>query len=201
VEGISGERTNRLRLLVLAEALTEEQLSIYDLLMQPSPELTDTERSQVKWVTESLLEALKREKPDELPKKFTRELYVEKVRRRLPARVRELLIRRTEHLRPSRLIRLSDDWKASVPQTQTARTDTLIHVDRLQRGEGISSLSLSRKPGGSEAVERAEKCRWVRWDPPVYMVNCALAPGSFVATPVSILTLLVMLPSVLSEIV
>jgi type I restriction enzyme R subunit len=78
VEGISGERTNRLRLLVLAEALTEEQLAIYDLLMRPSPELTDTERSQVKWVAESLLEALKRQKPDELPKKFTRELYVEK---------------------------------------------------------------------------------------------------------------------------
>lgn len=84
----------------LSENLDEEQLAIYDLLMRPAPELTDTERKQVKKVAESLLELLKREKLvldwrkeqraraavrlaveetlDELPEKFTTDLYEDK---------------------------------------------------------------------------------------------------------------------------
>jgi type I restriction enzyme R subunit len=84
----------------LAENLNEEQLAIYDLLMRPAPELTEAERKQVKKVAESLLELLKREKLvldwrkeqraraavrlaveeqlDELPEKFTTELYEQK---------------------------------------------------------------------------------------------------------------------------
>jgi len=84
----------------VAEALTEEQLAIYDLLIRPSPELSDSERAQVKRVAESLLDVLKREKLvldwrkeqrsrasvrlaveeklDELPEKFTRPLYAQK---------------------------------------------------------------------------------------------------------------------------
>jgi type I restriction enzyme R subunit len=84
----------------LAENLDEEQLAIYDLLMRPAPELTDAERKQVKKVAESLLELLKRERLvldwrkeqraraavrlaveetlDELPEKFTTDLYEQK---------------------------------------------------------------------------------------------------------------------------
>jgi type I restriction enzyme, R subunit len=46
----------------LAEGLDEEQLTIYDLLMRPAPELTEAEQKQVKRVAESLLAVLKREK-------------------------------------------------------------------------------------------------------------------------------------------
>jgi len=81
----------------LAENLDEQQLAIYDLLMRPAPELTEAERNRVKSVAESLLELLLREKLvldwrkeqraraavrlaveeklDELPDKFTPELY------------------------------------------------------------------------------------------------------------------------------
>jgi hypothetical protein len=76
VDGISGERTHRRRLLVLAEALTKEQLATYGHLMRPSPELTDTEKSQVEWVAESLLEGLKRKKARRAAGKFTRQLCV-----------------------------------------------------------------------------------------------------------------------------
>jgi type I restriction enzyme R subunit len=84
----------------LAENLDEEQLAIYDLIMRPAPELTDAERKQVKKVAESLLEVLWREKLvldwrkeqqsraavrlaveeslDELPDKFTTDLYEQK---------------------------------------------------------------------------------------------------------------------------
>jgi type I restriction enzyme R subunit len=84
----------------LAEHLDEEQLAIYDLLMRPSPQLTEAERKQVRKVAESLLELLKREKLvldwrkeqraragvrlaveeqlDELPQKFTTDLYEQK---------------------------------------------------------------------------------------------------------------------------
>lgn len=84
----------------LAENLSEEQLAIYDLLMRPAPELTDDEKKQVKTVAESLLDVLKQEKLvldwrkeqqsraavrlavevklDELPDRFTRELYKQK---------------------------------------------------------------------------------------------------------------------------
>jgi type I restriction enzyme, R subunit len=84
----------------LAENLDEEQLAIYDLLMRPSPELTAAERKQVKRVAEGLLKLLKREKLvldwrkeqraraavrlaieehlDELPEKFTTDLYERK---------------------------------------------------------------------------------------------------------------------------
>ncbi|PZR99265.1 MAG: DEAD/DEAH box helicase, partial [Chloroflexi bacterium] len=84
----------------VAEALSEEQLAVYDLLMRPSPELSDAERLQVKRVAESLLDVLKREKLvldwrkeqrsrasvrltveeklDELPERFTRQLYAQK---------------------------------------------------------------------------------------------------------------------------
>ena len=46
----------------LAEGLDEEQLAIYDLLMRPAPELSESEQKQVKKVAESLLDVLKREK-------------------------------------------------------------------------------------------------------------------------------------------
>lgn len=84
----------------VAEHLNEEQLAVYDLLMRPAPDLTDTEIAQVKKVAESLLELLRREKIvldwrkeqrsraavrlavetklDELPDKFDTDLYREK---------------------------------------------------------------------------------------------------------------------------
>jgi type I restriction enzyme, R subunit len=84
----------------LSEDLTEEQLAIFDLLMRPSPELSDDERSQVKRVAEELLAVLKRgklvldwrkeqatraavrvaveETLDRLPEKYTRKIYAEK---------------------------------------------------------------------------------------------------------------------------
>ncbi|MDQ6878400.1 MAG: type I restriction endonuclease subunit R [Candidatus Dormibacteraeota bacterium] len=84
----------------LSEDLTEEQLAVYDLLMRPSPALTEAEKIQVKKVAQSLLEILKRgklvldwrkeqqsraavrlaveEKLDELPEKFTRQVYAQK---------------------------------------------------------------------------------------------------------------------------
>jgi type I restriction enzyme R subunit len=84
----------------LSENLTEEQLAIFDLLMRPSPELSEDEKSQVKRVAEELLAALKRgklvldwrkqqttraavrvaveETLDRLPDKFTRPIYAQK---------------------------------------------------------------------------------------------------------------------------
>jgi type I restriction enzyme, R subunit len=84
----------------LTEGLTEEQLAIFDLLMRPAPELSEDEKVQVKKVAEELLAILKRdkivldwrkeqntraavrlavaEKLDQLPEKFTRQLYAEK---------------------------------------------------------------------------------------------------------------------------
>ena len=46
----------------LAEGLDEEQLAVFDLLMRPSPDLTDAERTQVKRVADELLATLKRGK-------------------------------------------------------------------------------------------------------------------------------------------
>lgn len=82
------------------EEMTEEQLAIFDLIMRPSPELTDAEKNQVKRVAEELLTTLKRgklvidwrkeqqlrasvrltveETLDRLPEKFTRQLYSQK---------------------------------------------------------------------------------------------------------------------------
>jgi type I restriction enzyme R subunit len=84
----------------LSEGLSEEQLAVFDLLMRPAPELTDSERTQVKKVAEELLEILKRDKIvldwrkqqgtraavrvaveevlDRLPGKFTRQVYAQK---------------------------------------------------------------------------------------------------------------------------
>ena len=82
------------------EEMTEEQLAVFDLIMRPSPELTDAEKDQVKRVAAELLTTLKRgklvldwrkeqqlraavrltveETLDRLPEKFTRQLYVQK---------------------------------------------------------------------------------------------------------------------------
>jgi type I restriction enzyme R subunit len=84
----------------LSEGLTEEQLAIFDLLMRPSPELSEDEKAQVKKVAEDLLTTLKRDKIvldwrkeqstraavrvaveetlDRLPEAFTRQLYLQK---------------------------------------------------------------------------------------------------------------------------
>jgi type I restriction enzyme R subunit len=84
----------------LAEGLTEEQLAIFDLLMRPSPELSEDEEAQVKRVAQELLTVLKRgkivldwrkeqatragvrvaveETLDRLPEKFTRQIYAQK---------------------------------------------------------------------------------------------------------------------------
>lgn len=84
----------------VAENLTEEELAVFDLLMKPRPELTDTEVKQVKAVARELLELLKREKLvldwrkrqqtraavlitvqdilDKLPRAYTTEMYQEK---------------------------------------------------------------------------------------------------------------------------
>ncbi len=84
----------------LAEGLTEEQLAVFDLLMRPAPDLSDSERTQVKAVADELLAILKRDKIvldwrkeqatraavrvaveetlDRLPDKFTRQLYAQK---------------------------------------------------------------------------------------------------------------------------
>lgn len=84
----------------LSEDLTEEQLAIFDLLMRPSPELSEDEKSQVKRVAEELLAVLKKgklvldwrkqqatpapvrvaveETLDRLPDKFTRPIYAQK---------------------------------------------------------------------------------------------------------------------------
>ena len=84
----------------LSVGLTEEQLAIFDLLMRPSPELSDVEKVQVKKVTGELLAILKHDKIvldwrkeqttraavrvaveealDRLPEKFTRQLYAQK---------------------------------------------------------------------------------------------------------------------------
>jgi type I restriction enzyme, R subunit len=84
----------------LAEGLDEEQLAVFDLLMRPSPDLTDAERTQVKRVADELLATLKRgklvldwrkqqatraavrvaieETLDRLPKAYTRQIYAQK---------------------------------------------------------------------------------------------------------------------------
>jgi type I restriction enzyme R subunit len=46
----------------LAEGLTDEQLAIYDLLTRPGPDLSETEKREVKSVAEALLATLKRDK-------------------------------------------------------------------------------------------------------------------------------------------
>jgi type I restriction enzyme R subunit len=46
----------------LSEALTEEQLAVFDLLMRPAPDLSDAEEEQVKRVAEELLGVLTRDK-------------------------------------------------------------------------------------------------------------------------------------------
>ncbi len=46
----------------VAENLTEEELAVFDLLMKPRPELTDSEIKHVKAIARELLETLKREK-------------------------------------------------------------------------------------------------------------------------------------------
>jgi type I restriction enzyme R subunit len=84
----------------LSEGLSEEQLAVFDLLMRPAPELSDTELIQVKKVSAELLDLLKRDKIvldwrkqqstraavrvtveellDRLPEKFTRQVYAQK---------------------------------------------------------------------------------------------------------------------------
>ena len=81
----------------VSEHLTEEQLAIFDLLMRPSPELTDKEIAQVKRIADELLSVLRQEKfvldwrkeqatraavrvtvetvLDQLPEKFTKPIY------------------------------------------------------------------------------------------------------------------------------
>lgn len=46
----------------LAENPTEKQLAIYDLIMRPAPDLTDTEQLLVKSIAEQLMDTLKTEK-------------------------------------------------------------------------------------------------------------------------------------------
>ncbi|MGI9188638.1 MAG: type I restriction endonuclease subunit R, partial [Longimicrobiaceae bacterium] len=87
----------------VAENLSEAELAIFDLLMKPRPEMTDTEVKQVKIVARDLLETLKREKLvldwrrrqqsraavlttvqdvlDRLPRAYSREMYDEKCQR------------------------------------------------------------------------------------------------------------------------
>jgi type I restriction enzyme R subunit len=84
----------------LAEGLDEEQLAVFDLLMRPSPDLTEAERTQVKKVADELLATLKRgklvldwrkqqatraavrvaieETLDRLPGAYTRQIYAQK---------------------------------------------------------------------------------------------------------------------------
>ena len=84
----------------LSEGLSEELLAIFDLLMRPAPELSETETVQVKKVAVELLTVLKRDKIvldwrkqqgtraavrvaveetlDRLPEPFTRQLYAQK---------------------------------------------------------------------------------------------------------------------------
>jgi type I restriction enzyme R subunit len=84
----------------LAEALDEEHLAVFDLLMRPAPELSEDERTQVKKVADELLSTLKRgklvldwrkqqatraavrvaveETLDRLPEAFTRQIYAQK---------------------------------------------------------------------------------------------------------------------------
>jgi type I restriction enzyme, R subunit len=84
----------------LAEGLDEEHLAVFDLLMRPSPELTDAEEAQVKKVADELLATLKRgklvldwrkqqatraavrvvieETLDRLPEAYTRQIYAQK---------------------------------------------------------------------------------------------------------------------------
>jgi type I restriction enzyme R subunit len=46
----------------IKEEITEEELTIFDILMKPAPEMSTKERNQVKRVAKDLLETLKREK-------------------------------------------------------------------------------------------------------------------------------------------
>lgn len=84
----------------LAEALDDEHLAVFDLLMRPAPELSEAERTQVKRVADELLSTLKRgklvldwrkqqatraavrvaveETLDQLPEAFTRQIYAQK---------------------------------------------------------------------------------------------------------------------------
>jgi type I restriction enzyme R subunit len=81
----------------IKEGLAEEELTVFDMLFRPPPELTDKERSQIKKVAKSLLEKLKQGKLvldwrkkemtraavrqtieiilDELPEVYTKEYY------------------------------------------------------------------------------------------------------------------------------
>lgn len=87
----------------VAENLSEEELAVFDLLMRPHPELSDSEVKEVKTVARELLETLKREKLvldwrrrqqsravvlttvqdilDRLPRAYTTEMYNEKCQR------------------------------------------------------------------------------------------------------------------------
>ena len=84
----------------IAEQLSEEELTVFDLLIRPEFDLTKLERNEVKGVAQKLLETLKREKfvldwrkreqsraevkvavkdiLDELPKCYTKDLYNQK---------------------------------------------------------------------------------------------------------------------------
>ena len=56
-QGLNGEEQRG-----LAEGLSDEQLAIYDLLTRPAPDLTESERKDIKRVAETLLATLKRDK-------------------------------------------------------------------------------------------------------------------------------------------
>lgn len=84
----------------VSEQLTEEELAVFDILMKPEIELTESDRKQVKQVARSLLQTLKQAKLvldwrkkqqtradvyatvktvlDDLPRNFTPELYQQK---------------------------------------------------------------------------------------------------------------------------
>ena len=86
----------------IAESLTEEELTIFDLLTKPAIELTKQDEAQVKRVAKELLETLKREKLvldwrkrqqtragvevvikdmlDQLPANYSSDLYEQKCR-------------------------------------------------------------------------------------------------------------------------
>ena len=84
----------------VVENLTEEELAVFDILSKPTPELTASEREQVKQIARKLLQTLKESKLvldwkkrfsthaavrvtvaeilDELPRVYTPELYEQK---------------------------------------------------------------------------------------------------------------------------
>ncbi len=159
----------------LSEGLTEEQLAIFDLLMRPAPELSEDEKVQVKKVAEELLTILKRDKlvldwrkaaghPRRRarrrrgdPRPAAREVHPRslraEVRRRLPARLRQLLGRRALGLRACGVSSYAGPHQALSAALRRS------HENRPRRRSGASSMLSTSSTHSALSCFQCQKAR------------------------------------------